>query len=93
MINRPSPKKLLIVLSFWDGDHEQMGTLCRLLADLEPVKNQYADILLYRRSDALEMDPDIRGALLVKFSKVHSTKCHASMLGDIPWDPMRCSMT
>jgi hypothetical protein len=75
MINRPPPKKLLIVLSFWDGDHEQMGTLCRLLADLEPVKNQYADILLYRRSDASEMDADIRSALLVKFSKVHSTKC------------------
>lgn len=75
MINRPPPRKLLIVLSFWDGDHEQMGTLCHLLSDLEPVKNQYADILLYRRSDSAEMDPDIRSKLLSKFSKVHSMKC------------------
>lgn len=73
--NRPPPRKLLIVVNFFDGDHDQAATLCHLLADLESVKSPYADILLYRRSDARPMEEEVRSKLLTRFANVHQLKC------------------
>lgn len=46
-----SQKRLLVALSFWEGDRAQANRLARLLADVEPVKTAVFDLLLLARFD------------------------------------------
>ena len=52
---KDTPRKLLIVLNYWNGDREMMKTLADLICDLETKRNELADILFFRRWDAEQM--------------------------------------
>lgn len=74
--NKPTmPRKLLIVVQFWNGDKDAAEDLCGLIADLERVKNREADILLFGRSDATAPSRDIISKLEAKFDKVMFERC------------------
>ncbi len=80
-------RKLLIVLPFWDGDHEPMAELCRLIADIEPTLNRQADVMLYCRNDAQIMEEDVRLALASRFGKVQVHRCRRRGTFGYPYGP------
>jgi hypothetical protein len=45
------PRKMIVALQFWDGDKEKAMYLARLIADLEPVKNEKVDFAFVARFD------------------------------------------
>lgn len=47
-----NPNKIVIALQFWEGDKVKAMHLARLLADLEPVKNEKVDLAFVARFDA-----------------------------------------
>lgn len=77
--------KILIMLSFWQGDREQAFRLARLLADLEPQHSELADILLVARFDQ-KHDPDTVQYVARKFN-VHT---HVSRRQETGW-PRGCN--
>jgi hypothetical protein len=64
-------QKLLIVLQYFDGDKEAAEELALLIADLERVRNNQADIMVFRRYDAGEFSVGVLEKLRDKFNKVH----------------------
>ena len=68
-------KKLLIVLSYYDGDAEAAASLLKLITDLQPERCKIADLLLFRRNDARQLNDGITQPLLAKFDFVHQRRC------------------
>jgi len=85
-INLPV-KKLLIVLSFWDGDRDFAASLCRLIADIQDRPSPEADFMLYARNDARPMDADVVSKLGAKFGKVHQHRCRRMNAKGYPYGP------
>ena len=49
--NPHAPRKLLVVLQYWQGDLDRVDELAQLIADMERVHNPGVDILLFGRKD------------------------------------------
>lgn len=64
-------QKLLIVLQYFEGDKEAAEELGLLIADLERVRNNLADIMVFRRHDAGEFSVSVLEKLRDKFNKVY----------------------
>ena len=45
------PRKIVIVLQFWEGDKAKAMRLARLIADIEPAKNNHVDFAFAARFD------------------------------------------
>lgn len=56
-LNRP---RILLALQFWEGDKAKAGELARLIADIEPVRNKRADVLLSARFDTSPDDATVQ---------------------------------
>lgn len=75
-VSRPSRvqhgnhQKLLIVIQYYDGDKSAAEDLGALIAGLERVRNHTADIMIFRRFDALDYSNEIIARLRDKFDKV-----------------------
>lgn len=86
--------KILIVLSFWEGDREKLGKQARLLADLEPEHSSLADVLIVSRFDTTH-DPKVVEYLSRKFNiHLHTSQrrgtgwpcgCNALWFGSLEW--------
>lgn len=63
---KPNPK-CLIIIPFWEADRGMANTLARLLADLEPVHSDRADVLMLARFDCEPDGPTIE-AISKKFN-------------------------
>ncbi len=46
------PRKMVVALQFWEGDKARAMHLARLIADIEPAKNEQVDIAFVARFDA-----------------------------------------
>lgn len=79
--------KMLIVLSFWEGDKAYAMMLARLIADLEPTFSESADFLFVARFDCEHDEPAI-DAVSRKFN-VHVYTSPKRMTG---W-PLGCNGT
>src|SRR6476660_5410226 len=51
MAAKPPSNKILVVISFWQGDQNMAMRLARLMADLSPGRNDLIDILFCARFD------------------------------------------
>lgn len=80
-------QKLLIVLQYFDGDKEAMEDLALLIADLERVRNNQADILIFRRHDAGEFSIGVIEKLRDKFNKVHYERSRRRDAKGYPFGP------
>jgi hypothetical protein len=86
--------KILIALSFWEGDRASAEKLARFLADLEPSHTDKADFLLVNRFDCPPLDPNVLG-LTRKFNTfTHTTPkiltgwpngCNAMAMAMLSW--------
>ena len=68
-------QKLLIVLQYYEGDKQAAEELAELIADLERVRNNQADFMVFRRHDATEFSSAVLQKLRDKFNKVYSEPC------------------
>lgn len=68
-------RKLLICLSYYEGDREAAEDLALLLAELERTRNREADVLLVRRNDAREFSAPVKAKLELKFDRVLTHIC------------------
>lgn len=73
--------KLLITISYWQGDYDFADKLANLIAANEAVKNQTADIALVARQDAPPLPASTVAALRAKFVEVHELKCERRAVG------------
>jgi hypothetical protein len=80
-------QKLLIVLQYFDGDKESVEELALLIADLERVRNNQADILVFRRHDAGEFSVAALGKLRDKFNTVHYEQSRRRDAKGYPFGP------
>ena len=72
---RPAILRFLLVISFYDGDHDHAVALANLIHDLQAERNKDTDILFYRRHDAREMEPHIVEKMKAKFMRVMTHQC------------------
>lgn len=64
----PVPRtKLVVALQFWEGDKDRAMHLARLIADIEPVKNDLVDFAFFARFDATH-DEDTIAKVSRKFN-------------------------
>lgn len=77
---RPTTKKFLIVLPYYDGDVDFAEKLASLICDLERTRNHDADVMIFRRSDSRWMSTTIQEKLASKFDTVltHTCRRHAA---------------
>lgn len=61
------PRKLIVCLQFWEGDSAQAMRLARLIADIEPVKNDKVDFAFAARFDTAP-DPQTVAHVSRKFN-------------------------
>ena len=87
MQNKKIERKLLIVLSYWEGDRLMLRSLAELIADLEPSKNYKADILFYRRHDAEQMPNVLIDKMADKFGSCKQLKCRRMNAVGYPYGP------
>jgi len=87
MINKKQARKLLIVINYYDGDRLMAKTLAELIADLEPKRNEKADILFYRRYDAEQMPNLLIDKMTDKFEKCKQLKCRRMNAVGYPYGP------
>jgi hypothetical protein len=80
-------KKLLIVLSYYDGDADAAISLLKLITDLQPERTKLADILLFRRNDARPINDGVTQPMLGKFDNVHQRKCRRMNASGYPYGP------
>jgi hypothetical protein len=80
-------QKLLIVLQYYNGDKEAAEDLATLIADLERIRNNQADILVFRRHDAAEFDSAVLTRLRDKFSTVHYERSRRQDASGYPFGP------
>lgn len=76
---KPTTKKLLIVLPYYDGDVDFAEKLASLICDLERTRNHDADVMIFRRSDSRWMSTTTQEKLASKFDTVltHTCRRHA----------------
>lgn len=94
-VGKPNPtNKILICLSFWDGDHAQACKLARLLTDLEDRHSELADFLFVARFDAKHDDTTVkylsrRFNVFTHTSKKRGTGwpngCNSLFFGSMEW--------
>ncbi len=72
---RPLMRRFLLVISFYDGDHDHAVELANLIHDLQKERNADTDILFYNRNDARPMEPHIVEKMRTKFMRVMTHKC------------------
>jgi hypothetical protein len=87
MTNKKPARKLLIVLSYWEGDRLMTRSVAELIADLEPKLNEKADILFYRRYDAQQMPNVLIDKMADKFGTVKQLKCRRMNAVGYPYGP------
>lgn len=46
------PNKIVVALQFWEGDKDKAMSLARLIADIEPAKNEKVEFAFFARFDA-----------------------------------------
>lgn len=80
-------RKLLIALSYYEGDREAAEDLATLIADLERTRNREADILLMRRNDAREVSAPVKAKLELKFDRVRLHVCRRTDARGYPHAP------
>lgn len=80
-------RKLLIALSYYEGDRGASEELALLIASLERVRNHEADFMLMRRADARDMNPAVVGKLAEKFDVVHKHACRRTDARGYPMGP------
>lgn len=80
-------QKLLIVIQYYDGDKEAAEELALLMADLERVRNNQADIMVFRRHDAGEFSVGILERLRDKFNKVYYEQSRRRDAKGYPFGP------
>lgn len=80
-------QKLLIVLQYFDGDKQAAEELGELIADLERVRNNQADIMVFRRHDANEFSVAVLQKLRDKFNKVYSETSRRRDAKGYPFGP------
>lgn len=80
-------QKLLIVLQYFDGDKEAVEELALLIADLERVRNNQADIMVFRRYDAGEFSVGVIEKLRDKFNKVYYERSRRRDAKGYPFGP------
>lgn len=80
-------QKLLIVLQYFDGDKEAVEELALLIADLERVRNNQADIMVFRRHDASEFSVGVLEKLRDKFNKVYYERSRRRDAKGYPFGP------
>lgn len=64
---RRNPQKMLLALQFWEGDKERAMHLARLIADIEPKKNEAVDFAFVARFDT-KHDPETIEKVSRKFN-------------------------
>jgi hypothetical protein len=87
MTNKKPARKLLIVINYWEGDRLMAKTLAELIADLEPKRNEKADILFFRRYDAEQMSNLLIDKMTDKFVKCKQLKCRRMNAVGYPYGP------
>ena len=87
MTNKKPARKLLIVINYWEGDRLMAKTLAELIADLEPKRNEKADILFFRRYDAEQMPNLLIDKMTDKFVKCKQLKCRRMNAVGYPYGP------
>lgn len=71
----PARRKLLIVLQHYDGDVARVNDLGLLIAELEKMLNEEADILIFSRYDTrIDFSPEVRAVLATRFRKILDLK-------------------
>jgi hypothetical protein len=83
----PNHQKLLIVIQYYEADKIAAEELALLIADLERVRNNQADILVFRRHDAGEFSVGALERLRDKFNKVHYETCRRRDAKGYPFGP------
>jgi hypothetical protein len=73
--SRPYAKKALVVVHYWEDDLAEAEQLLGLIADLERIKNKEADLFVFRRHDAPNIDPTLMQKLRSKFDVVWDERC------------------
>lgn len=76
-VSFPHTNRILIMLTFWEGDRTQALQLARFLADLEPEHTELADLLLVNRFDCAPPEHETLVYLSRKFNvgSYTSTRC------------------
>ena len=74
-ITKRVDKKLLVVIQYWHGDMQPASELADLIADLERIPNQEADIMIFGRWDAPDFPIGSVSRLREKFGTVHVRRC------------------
>ena len=87
MTTKKPARKLLIVINYYDGDRLMAKTLAELIADLEPKRNEKADILFFRRYDAEQMPNLLIDKMTDKFEKCKQLKCRRMNAVGYPYGP------
>ncbi len=80
-------QKLLIVLQYYDGDKQAAEELGELIADLERIRNNVADIMVFRRYDAGEFSSSVLTKLRDKFGLVHYERSKRKDAKGYPFGP------
>lgn len=86
--NPPPSRKMLIVVSYYEGDKADAEDLLSLLAELERVKVKEADLMIAKRFDATEISNSLLQKLTEKFDKV---SLHNSRRRDGTGHPFGCN--
>lgn len=73
------PNKIVVALQFWEGDKEKAMHLARLIADIEPVKNELVDFAFFARFDTTH-DEETVARVARKFN-VWKMQCTREMKG------------
>lgn len=80
-------QKLLIVIQYYEEDKESAEDLAVLISELERVRNNQADIMVFRRHDAGEFSSGVLDRLRDKFDKVYYEKCRRKDARGYPFGP------
>lgn len=80
-------QKLLIVLQYYEGDKIAAEELALLIADLERIRNNQADVLVFRRHDAGEFSVSALEKLRDKFDKVYYEQSRRRDAKGYPFGP------
>lgn len=75
----PDARKIVIALQFWEGDRDRAMRLAKLIADIEPGKNNRVEIAFFARFDA-KQDDEVIKQVSRKFN-VWKMKCRRQAKG------------
>ena len=78
--------KFLIALQFWEQDLPQAQALCEFLAEIEPKKSTFADIILVRRFDS----PSVADATVRNLMRKFHVWTYTSPKREVGW-PNGCN--